>query len=244
MTTPPPLPENHDCGGDAAAYVLGALDPPEAEAFRRHLATCVVCRDEVSAFTEVAKALPLTAPQQPVPSRLRARVMRAARTDPGWVAARADVSRAGRPGERRRRPLRFSPMPRLALASTAVVVAALAVVGGLELGSSRSSGARVIQASVSAPGAGAELRLAGGRAELIVRHMPAPPAGRIYEVWLQRGHGAPSPTSTLFDVTSTGTGDVGLPGNLRGISTVMVTAEPTGGSLVPTRAPVIVARLS
>ena len=41
--------ENRDCGADAAAYVLGALEPGEVEAFRAHMATCVVCRDEVSA---------------------------------------------------------------------------------------------------------------------------------------------------------------------------------------------------
>jgi hypothetical protein len=31
---------------------------------------------------------------------------------------------------------------------------------------------------------------------------------------------------------------------VRGISTIMVTQEPAGGSLVPTRAPVIVAQLT
>ena len=31
--------DSHDCGGDAAAYVLGALEPEEAEAFSRHLAS-------------------------------------------------------------------------------------------------------------------------------------------------------------------------------------------------------------
>jgi anti-sigma factor RsiW len=33
--------ENRDCGADAAAYVLGALEPEEVEAFRAHMATCV-----------------------------------------------------------------------------------------------------------------------------------------------------------------------------------------------------------
>ena len=37
-----------DCGADAAAYVLGSLERSEAEAFRAHLQTCAVCRDEVA----------------------------------------------------------------------------------------------------------------------------------------------------------------------------------------------------
>ena len=48
-----PMSESHECGGDAAAYVLGALEPDEVEAFRLHMASCVVCRDEVAAFEQV-----------------------------------------------------------------------------------------------------------------------------------------------------------------------------------------------
>ena len=40
---------------DAAAYVLGSLEPSEDEAFRRHLAGCVLCRDEVAAFARTLK---------------------------------------------------------------------------------------------------------------------------------------------------------------------------------------------
>ena len=71
--------------------------------------------------------------------------------------------------------------------------------------------------------------------------MPAPALGRIYEVWLKRGSRAPQPTGTLFSVTGRGAGTVGLPGDLRGVSKVMVTEEPLGGSPQPTRSPVIVA---
>ena len=77
-----------------------------------------------------------------------------------------------------------------------------------------------------------------------MRNLAAPPAGHIYEVWLQHGHQAPSPTSTLFGVTSSGAGDVGVPGSLHGVSHVLVTAEPLGGSLHPTSNPVIVARIT
>ena len=90
----------------------------------------------------------------------------------------------------------------------------------------------------------AQLRISGGRAELIVSRLPPPPAGRIYEVWVKRGRQSPAPTRALFSVTSSGAADVGVPGNLRGVNTIMVTQEPAGGSLVPTHPPVIVARLT
>jgi anti-sigma-K factor RskA len=88
------------------------------------------------------------------------------------------------------------------------------------------------------------LRIDGGRAELIVHRLPAPAAGRIYEVWLKRPGGAPVPTRALFGVTAGGTADVGVPGELRGVSEVLVTQEPAGGSRVPTGPAVIVARTS
>ena len=72
----------HDCGNDAAAYVLGALEPEELEAFRRHLASCVVCRDEVAAFSQVADALPMAAPQYATPRALRRRLLRDLRAEP------------------------------------------------------------------------------------------------------------------------------------------------------------------
>jgi anti-sigma factor RsiW len=70
------MPSTHDCGSDAAAYALGALEPAEAEQFRAHMDTCVVCRDEVMAFQQVAEALPMAAPQQPVPRACSGRSMR------------------------------------------------------------------------------------------------------------------------------------------------------------------------
>ncbi len=131
----------------------------------------------------------------------------------------------------------------IAAAAAFAVVAALVV--GLELGSSGSSNTRVIAASVSGSPGSAQLRVTGHRAELIVRSFPQPAPGHIYEVWeLRSGARVPSPTRTLFSVNSSGAGDVGVSGDLNGVSKVLVTQEPAGGSRVPTRAPVIVASLA
>ncbi|MGH2868467.1 MAG: anti-sigma factor, partial [Solirubrobacteraceae bacterium] len=90
----------------------------------------------------------------------------------------------------------------------------------------------------------AQVRLTGGHAELVVSHFAAPPAGHIYEVWLQRSGGKPIPTGALFSVDRSGAGDADVPGRLQGVTQVMVTPEPAGGSRVPTHAPVIRAALT
>jgi anti-sigma-K factor RskA len=233
MTAGDSMSDERDCGAEAAAFVLGALEPSEAEAFREHMASCVVCRDEVASFQQVVDVLPMAAQQYAAPRPLRRRVMRAVRAEP----------RAATFARPPRRPFRWlSLVPRPALAGAATLLAAAAVFGAVELAGSGTSGARLIHAQVIGSGS-AQLAVSHGRGELIVRGMPQPPAGHVYEVWLQRGSSAPSPTSALFSVTSDGAGDVGVPGSLAGVSRVMVTPEPLGGSAAPTHAPVIVAQL-
>jgi anti-sigma-K factor RskA len=231
MTTSDRVFGQGDCGADAAAYLLGTLESGEVEAFRCHLATCVVCRDEIATLQMVLDALPVAVPQLAPPRRLKREVMSSIRNEP--------KTREATTGRR----LRPAPVWSALLASVALIVVA-AIVGGIELSSGGSGGVRVVQASVVAPGGSAVVRLSSGHAELIVHSLPAPPAGKIYEVWLERsGHG-PSPTNALFSVTSTGAGAVDVPGDMHGVSQVLVTPEPLGGSLQPTHAPVIVARLS
>jgi anti-sigma-K factor RskA len=211
--------------GDAAPFVLGALHPAEADAFRRHMISCVVCRDELAAFRQVADALPASAPVYPAPKELRRRVLAA----------------AGARGGPRRRALPTLPGLRpMVLAVGALAVAVLVAAGTLALRSEGSGGMRVVRANVGS----AELRMVGNRGELVVRHLPVPATGQIYEVWTVRGAHVPSPTGTLFSVTTGGAADVGLPGDLRGVREVLVTREPAGGTLSPTGTPVIVERLT
>jgi anti-sigma-K factor RskA len=224
---------DHDCGGDAAAYVLGALEPAEAEAFSRHLEQCTVCRDEVDALEGVVQALPMAAPQHPAPRRLRRRVMRAILDEPKAADHRP----------RRLLPASSWSSPRVALgALIAAAVVAIAVIGGLDLSGGGST--RVIRATVAGVTGSAELRVTNGHGELIVSHFSRPPVGHVYEVWLQSPGSRPVPANVLFTVTSTGSAEVGLPGSLAGISQVMVTPEPDGGSRAPTYSPVIIARLT
>jgi anti-sigma-K factor RskA len=230
------MPGAHKCAGDAAAYVLGALEPQEVEAFRRHMADCIVCRDEVAALQQAVDALPAAAPQFRAPETIRATVIETVREE----ATQATPSVAPRSRWSKAFPLLNAfPVARPALAAiaTALLIAVLTF-GALQLGG--SGGAQTVRASIGS----AELRIDNGHAELIVNHLPPPPSGRIYELWLKRGNRRPTPTRTLFTVTGTGKADVGVPGRLSGATTVMVTPEPAGGSTTPTHAPVIVASVT
>jgi anti-sigma-K factor RskA len=230
MTEREHLSGTHDCGGDAAAYVLGALHPAEAEAYERHLQGCAVCRDEIASLEPVVQALPMAAPQYPAPRRLRQRVLRVVREE---ASSRKGAAAAWR-----------GPAWawRWAALAGACAVAAGAVFAGVSLSGGR--GARVIRAQVAGISGTAMVRVAGGRGELIVHRLSPPPPGKVYELWLKRGSRAPAPTNVLFTVTSAGAADVGLPPALHGVTEVLVTPEPKGGSRVPTHAPVIVARLT
>jgi anti-sigma-K factor RskA len=209
--------EPPDCG-DAAPYLLGALESHEAAAFRRHLERCAVCRDEVAALAPVLDALPAAATPRRVRPALRRRVLRAVRAEP-----KASAVRRPRPN----RPFTVSaPAGWMALG---LAVAAAVV---LQLGASHSH-LRVIPASVGH----AELHVTDGRGELVVAHLAPLPADRVYELWLQSGPRAVP--STLFAVTRRGRADIGVPGDLHGVRRLLVTVEPRGGSLVPTTRAVI-----
>ena len=217
------IANGHRCGEDVAAYALGALDSAEAEAFRRHLADCAACQKELAEFEQIAGALPESATQYRVPKDLRRRVLSEVRATP--------KARASRPA--------WSWRPVLAWggAFAAAVIVAVVLVVAL---SSGGSSTKTIEASTGS----AALQISGGHGDLIVHRLPELPVGRIYEMWVQRGAAAPTPTGTLFAVRANGSAAVGVPGSLSGVSAVLVTQEPAGGTSAPTSAPLIVARVT
>jgi anti-sigma-K factor RskA len=232
--------------GDAAAYVLGALESYELEPFQRHLATCAVCRDEVAALRTVADMLPSAVPPTAAPRGLRKRVLSTV-YDEARLFESASTSRDGSGWTVR---LKSSRRPLLRPVTVLGAVAFLAVgmvLGAIGLNGFSSGGptTRVIQAAVanSSSLTTAEVRLQGKHAELVVAGMAPPPSGQVYEVWVQRGARTDA-TDALFVPTTNGSADVAVPGNISGVGAVMVTAEPAGGSVHPTSAPVIRASLS
>ncbi|MCL2419977.1 MAG: anti-sigma factor [Conexibacteraceae bacterium] len=230
--------------GDAAAYALHALEADEARAFEEHLAACRSCQDELASFREAVAALPTAAPTLTPPPELKRRVMAdvtadaRARAGAGEQSAPARPARPARPRSRWTDGLSSWRTPQLGVA-LAAVVAALVVVGLVTLGGSST---RTYPGVVHASGASASVVRSGNSGRLRFVSMPAPPPGRIYQVWLQHPGSAPRPTHTLF---ASRTGSVAVQGSLHGVQSVLVTAEPRpNGSQAPTRAPIIVVRLA
>lgn len=233
-------PRYEGCGEDAAPYVLGALTEAEHAAFSAHLQECASCREEVASFQAVANALPAAVPQLPAPAPLRDRVLSTVRTEAALRNAGVAQGASARRALLRRRPGRL-PWRLVAGSAAATAAAVLAVL--LVLGGGSGAKTRIYGAEVSVPFAKATLRVSSGRGTLQIAHLPQTAPGKVYEVWVKRG-GAAQPTDALFTVSSSGAASVGIPGTLKGVKAVMVTAEPEGGSKVPTSAPVIVASLS
>jgi anti-sigma factor RsiW len=250
---------------DAGAWVLGALPEDEQRRFAAHLETCEICRREVAELQMVADTLPLAAVQVAPPPELKDRIMSAVRAEAEVLRAsgpEADVvarepapaeeaGAAAAPAERKRKP-RDQPWWRRPLFALRPVPAAFAAAGILALGiafgalvSGGGPSEHTVRAQVvapAAPGARAALTVTGDRATLDVRNFPSPPSGRVYQVWLKRpGRAAPEPTNALFDVRD-GTASVAVPGGVKGVDQVLVTAEPNGGSAAPTRPPVVIAQ--
>jgi anti-sigma-K factor RskA len=221
---------------DAAAYVLGALEPHEATRFRVHVESCASCAAELERLGWTAAVLPLAAAQLQVPKRLRRRVLRAAADD----ARRAPQPVRGvRSGWWLARPWPTGV--------AALVVGT--VLGALVLAPGRGP-TSVIRASVASAAAWharsrpvALLERYGDRGQLQVTNLPSAGAGKIYELWIERDDIA-QPTNVLFEPTSSGQAAVDVPGELNGASAVLVTAEPLGGAKVPSMAPLIDARLA
>lgn len=230
---------------DAAPWVLAALEEQEAQTFSEHLEGCDHCRAEVAQLQVTADSLALAPPQLIAPLDLRARIMSTVHAEAELLkAAGHEADQPVRPRARRRWRLApgFSAAGALAVG---ILIGAVAINGGSESKHSTAGPqTHVSQALVTSPGnrATAALRSTALHFELEVANLPAPPKGRIYEVWLLKaGSTAPTPTDALFSVDTHGNGLIGIPGNLKGVVKVLVTDEPLGGSLKPTRNPIIVA---
>ena len=233
---------NADCPhtGDAGAWALNALDPSEVDRFEAHLAGCSICRHEVAALRMAVDTLPLAAPQTPPPPALKQRLMAIVESEAQLLrAAGPDADRTPAPRRRRRWSIpSVRPLPALA-----VGCALLAVGLGLGVALRDADSERRTVAIASAPsGATVKLTVSDARASLDLRGMPAPPRGRVYQVWLKRGDAAPRPTHTLFTVRPDGRARVTVDEPVGKDDRLIVTDEPPSGSRAPTGNQAIVAQ--
>ena len=168
-----------------AAYALDALDAGEEREFEEHLAHCEQCREEVSAFQEVAGHLAYDVETPAPPPALRERILAQARSE--------------RPNVVPLRPRWAFP----AVASLAAVAAVVAIGLGIwasslssKLDSERAANARQAQI-ISVSGAEGSLLVSpSGQATLVVSMLGPAPAGKTYEAWVIVG-GKPTPAGTF-----------------------------------------------
>jgi len=237
-----PVDRGHERLFDSlGAHALDALAPEEHAEVEHHLEHCASCRAKAETLRAVVHHLPSATLQLAPPEELRTRIM--AQVEAEAELMRAAGSNADRvPGRRwaRAGAFLFRPLGGAVAAGVLVVVAVAAFLAGGATRRPQPTQVRTVAADVQrsvAPHASASLMLRqGGGATLVVSRLPEPPRGRIYEVWLvRRGRGAPAPTDALFTVNGRGSGHVEVPGDLRGVERILVTAEPHGGSDVPSQ---------
>lgn len=240
------MSELHPQADLVASYALGALPEEERVDFEAHLDSCATCAQELARNRAVTGALALSAPPARAPHELRSRVL-------AVVESEAELLRAAGPAADRppRRRLRFGPLelsPLGAMVATAAAVVAL--VGGWTardlLQGDGVAHRTVALSALAGRGAQARVALVGERSTLHVSRMPAPGAGRAYQVWLQpASNAAPEATQTLFRVGRDGNATVDLPAGARRAYRVLVSSELAGGSPsgTPSRQPVVVGSL-
>jgi anti-sigma-K factor RskA len=220
---------DHERWADTAgAYLLGAMVSAERDEFEAHLATCAVCREEVDELRPAAEALPMASPPMLPPPELKGRIMAEVEREAALLgAAGAGADRPERP-RRERRGLGWLSGWRLAPVATALLIAGVLAGSALD----RDDGTRSYPFEGRAT---AQLEVEGDKATLVASNLPAPPEGRVYEVWVMpKGSDTPEPTDVLFTPREDGSAVAAVPGSVDDVQQVLVTDEPRGGSDEPT----------
>ena len=204
---------------DVGAYLLGALNDLERQAFERHLSGCSECQDELERLRPAAEALPGSVVQLDPPPGLKRRLMAEVEGDSNVVPL----------DSRRRRPTRL-------LAVAAVLL--LGVVVGFGVAQLGGDDSRTVTATVAKamPQAGGSLEISGDDGTLRLHDMPDLGTARVYQVWYQ--HGERLVPARTFEVGRGGMGTVELR-NVETADGVYVTREARGGAQVPSEDPIV-----
>jgi len=222
------------------AYALDALDSSEVPALEAHLRTCDECQADLAAYREIGTGLLMALPPKNPPASLRRKL-------------RSQLERGTRPVTR---AARWSWSQGLA-AGALMLLIGLSAVSVLQARSLSQQQAEMEQHNRSTETLIAMLAYPGtqtvsfdqngisgsalvdetrGLVGLFVWHLPAPEAGKTYQIWLIDTNG--KRTSGGFLAPEEGypfvSAVVHAPAPLAGFKGLGVTSEPSSGSPAPT----------
>jgi len=246
----------HDQLGDQApAYVLGALEPAERQAFEAHLAGCVLCAAEVRSLALVGVALAQAAPAAEPGPAVRDRLLSSTTASPrhaggrgGWMAVAASIAVAAVLGG-----YSLQLRGRVATLQSRLRDATLrAEAGERQMADVRRTAADA-QSSLlvlAAPDL-ARIDLAGQPAAptatarafwsrtrglvFTASNLPPPPPGRAYQLWVLTAQPAPISAGMLtLDANGRVNARFDTPPDLPRPVAMAVTLEPEGGVPSPT----------
>ncbi len=249
------MSDHEELESSVAAWVLGALDPDEAETIRAHVEACATCREVADPLRRVVGALPLAVEEAAPPPRLRERVL----------AAAAESRRPADPAvavRLKRAPIKaFSPSPLRRFGRRVPVYAVAAVAVAALLAGILVGEVAFHSPQPPAPSQVARFTLAGhqdmsgaqasvidlkadGVALVDFRGLPQPGSGRVYEVWLIPKGGSPEAVA-VFVPDSNGGKVVLVNRSLARYAVMAVTNEPgPDGSPAPTQQPQLYGNVS
>ena len=249
------MSDHEELEGSVAAWVLGALEPDEAEALRIHVEGCPGCSEAAARLRRAVGALPLAVDEVAPPARLRVRVLAAAAASPGAVVEPGRKRRRVADVRQLRRPIAIRIRDRIpAYAAAAAVLVALLV--GLVAGELLRNGSAPPPANqVARFTLVGHHDLAGARATVIdlksdgvalvdFNGLPQLQAGRVYEVWLITSGGRVDDAAVF--VPDTNGGKVVLVNrSLDRYAQMAITNEPgPDGSKAPTQQPELYGNLA
>jgi anti-sigma-K factor RskA len=212
---------------ELAAYLLGALEPGEAAELERHLAGCEECRTELEWLRPAVQLLPESVERVEAPPQLRARLME-------QVHSEAE----GAPAPVRKRRWSLGGLSLRPAAGLAALVLVAAAVAAYAIGSGDSGGGNATTVVEGrSPGVVAEVVRDSGSGTLHLSNLRRLPSDKVLQAWVEK-EGRVVSAKTLFVPNQDGTASATID-DMEGVKTVMVTAEPRGGSVQPTSPPIV-----
>ncbi len=232
------------------AHAIGGLDPVEERDLGEHLRSCAACRVEAEAFGQASEALVLALPVARAPASLRQRILSAA-------IAPAFAHEGGREHSKAPRWLWAAAAAALAIAGLAGWAIALQLqVNDADPAADRAVAARLdaygelLRLQLDEETRRLDLAGSGDAAEaealyvwssgtrtgvLVCQNLPAAPSGNAYQLWVRTANGGEFSAGT-FRPDELGEAELvvrrprnsGPPSG--GLSELLVTLEPAGGS--------------